>query len=86
MRTRLFRQGLSALAAPLFRLHKRLGRGVGGGRDVVSAFADDLDDSDKRAEEGRRRVQWATDVVADWCRKCLMTMYVIMSYMSHRCG
>ena len=81
-RTGLFRQGLpqgSVLSPLLFLVfindlvEELAGLGVG-----VSAFADDLAvwATGKGVEEGRRRVQSAMDVVAEWCREWLMTVSV----------
>ena len=81
-RTKLFRQGLpqgSVLSPILFLVYiNDLVEGLAGGGVEVRAFADDLAvwATGKGVEEGRRRVQWATDVVADWCREWLMTVSV----------
>ena len=81
-RRRLFREGLpqgSVLSPLLFLVYiNDLVEGLAGGGVEVSAFADDLAvwHTGKGVEEGRRRVQWATDAVADWCREWLMTVSV----------
>ena len=81
-RTVPFKEGLpqgSVLSPLLFLVYindlveELAAAGVG-----VSAFADDLAvwATSKGVEEGRRRVQCATDVVAAWCEKWLMTVSV----------
>jgi ribonuclease HI len=81
-RTRLFRQGLpqgSVLSPLLFLVYiNDLVEALAGGGVGVSAFADDLAvwATGKGVEEGRRRVQWATNVVADWSREWLMTVSI----------
>ena len=81
-KSKLFKQGLpqgSVLSPLLFLVYvndlvERLeNHGVS-----VSAFADDLAVwwTGRSVDEGRRRVQCATDAVADWCREWLMTLSV----------
>jgi ribonuclease HI len=81
-RSKLFQQGLpqgSVLSPLLFLVYiNDLVEDLAGGGVQVSAFADDLAVwvTGKGVEEGRRRVQRATDAVAEWCRKWLMTVSV----------
>ena len=77
-----FKEGLpqgSVLSPLLFLVFiNDLVEGLAGAGVRVSAFADDLAvwATGKGVEEGRRRVQRATDVVMEWCREWLMTVSV----------
>ena len=81
-RRKLFRQGLpqgSVLSPLLFLVYiNDLVERLAGGGVGVSAFADDLAvwATGKGVEEGRRRVQWASDAIVDWSREWLMQLSV----------
>ncbi|MEL7520288.1 MAG: reverse transcriptase family protein, partial [Cyanobacteria bacterium J06553_1] len=81
-RTKAFQAGLpqgSVLSPLLFLVYiNDLVERLAGGGLGVSAFADDLAvwATGRGVEEGRRRVQWATDVVGEWCKEWLMTVSV----------
>ena len=81
-RTRKFKEGLpqGSVLSPLLVLVyiNDLVEGLAGAGCGVSAFADDLAvwATGKGVEEGRQRVQRASDIVSEWCREWLMTVSV----------